>query len=263
VVGHRPGRRRRRIFFLATVALTVATAASCAGSAASPTPGQLAAGTAESPPAASTNPAGPVAVPDGLPAGVPAPPAASKQLITVTAASSTSTDAVLQGWQRDGAGAWTRVIGPVTVRVGRQGIGVAHEGLDRTPAGTFGVPSAFGRAADPGTRMPYAQVGERDWWVSDVASPLYNTHRQCTPGGCPFNEQVSENLGRVGPSYDHAIVIGYNTSPVTPGAGSAFFLHVDAGIVSQGCVSVRRETVIALLRWLDPTAQPVITIGVR
>lgn len=270
MVGHRPGRRRRRIFLLAAAALTaavVATLASCANPAPSPTPGQLLAGTVEPTTTATTataaaRTAGPDATLGGPPAGVPAPPAATKQLITVTAASATSTDAVLQSWQRDDAGAWTRALGPVPVRVGRQGIGEAREGTDRTPAGMFGLPSAFGRAPGPGTRMPYAQVGESDWWVSDVTAPTYNTHQRCAPGSCPFNEKASENLGRVGPSYDYAIVIGYNTAPVTPGAGSAFFLHVDAGIVSQGCVVAGRDTVIALLRWLDPAAQPMITIGI-
>ena len=32
--------------------------------------------------------------------------------------------------------------------------------------------SAFGRALNPGTALPYRVVDKQDWWVSDVNSPL-------------------------------------------------------------------------------------------
>jgi L,D-peptidoglycan transpeptidase YkuD (ErfK/YbiS/YcfS/YnhG family) len=109
--------------------------------------------------------------------------------------------------------------------------------------------------------MPYRKVGTSDWWVSDPRSPAYNTYRHCTPGSCGFDESAGENLGQAGASYDYALVIGYNTVPVRKGAGSAFFVHVDAGAASQGCVEVPRATQLALLRWLDPAQRPRITIG--
>jgi hypothetical protein len=46
--------------------------------------------------------------------------------------------------------------------------------------------------------------------------------------------------------------------PAPPADSAQLILHVDAGIVSAGCVVVGRETVIALLRRLDPAARPVI-----
>lgn len=197
----------------------------------------------------------------GLPPGVPVPPAGSNQLVTVLVPSTGSTSGVLRGWHRESGGQWASVLGPVTVRVGTDGVGAAREGVNRTPRGTFDLPSAFGRAPNPGTRMPYRQVGTSDWWVSDTHSPSYNTYRHCAPGTCDFNESAGENLGRAGPSYDHAVVIGYNTAPARPGAGSAFFVHVDAGVPSQGCVEVPRASEVALLRWLDPAQHPRITIG--
>jgi L,D-peptidoglycan transpeptidase YkuD (ErfK/YbiS/YcfS/YnhG family) len=198
----------------------------------------------------------------GLPAGVAVPPPGTDQLVTVLVAGPGSTTGTLQGWQRTGGG-WSSAVAPVTVRVGTQGVGPTHEGMNRTPVGTFGLPSAFGRQANPGTRMPYRQVGDSDWWVSDPNSPQYNTYQHCAPGTCPFDEKDGENLGRVGTSYDYAVVIGYNTAPVRPGAGSAFFVHVDAGIPSEGCVETPRNSVVALLKWLDPSRRPVITIGYR
>jgi L,D-peptidoglycan transpeptidase YkuD (ErfK/YbiS/YcfS/YnhG family) len=197
----------------------------------------------------------------GLPPGVPVPPAGTSQLVTVLVPTARSTSGVLRGWRRESGGQWTSVLGPVTVRVGTAGVGATQEGTSRTPRGTFDLPSAFGRQPNPGTRMLYRQVGTSDWWVSDPHSPSYNTYRHCAPGTCDFNESAGENLGRAGPSYDYAVVIGYNTTPVRPGAGSAFFVHVDAGVPSQGCVEVPRTAEVALLRWLDPAQHPRITIG--
>ncbi|TSD93440.1 L,D-transpeptidase family protein [Skermania sp. ID1734] len=195
-----------------------------------------------------------------MPAGVPVPPAGTNQVVTVLVPNAASSTATLQTWQRAGSG-WQSVLGPLRVRVGTAGVGETHEGLNRTPSGTFGLPSAFGRLPNPGTRLSYRQVTDADWWVSDTHSPAYNTYQHCVPGTCPFNEQAGEDLGTSGASYDYAVVIGYNTDPVVSGAGSAFFLHVDAGVPSEGCVEVPRGDVVTLLRWLDPAQQPRISIG--
>jgi L,D-peptidoglycan transpeptidase YkuD (ErfK/YbiS/YcfS/YnhG family) len=182
-------------------------------------------------------------------------------VITVVGASSGSTTAQLTAWARSGTG-WTRAIGPITANVGGAGIGRASETTSRTPAGVFGLTEAFGILADNGTRLPYRRVDTSDWWVSDVNSPAYNTHDRCAPGTCPFNEAAGENLGRAGAAYNHAVVIDYNRFPVTPGAGSAFFLHVSTGGATAGCVAVPAASLDALMRWLDPAQHPVIDIGV-
>ncbi|HWN33390.1 MAG TPA: L,D-transpeptidase family protein [Pseudonocardia sp.] len=196
-----------------------------------------------------------------LPTGVPEPPAGSDQLVTVLVPATTSTAGTLRAWQRAPGGGWTSVLGPVRIRVGTAGVGSASEGVNRTPRGTFTLDQAFGRQPNPGTALPYRKVGDSDWWVSDAKSPAYNTFRSCAPGSCGFDESAGENLGQAGPSYDYAMVIGYNTSPVRAGAGSAFFVHVDAGVQSAGCVEVPRASVLTLLRWLAPGQRPRITIG--
>jgi L,D-peptidoglycan transpeptidase YkuD (ErfK/YbiS/YcfS/YnhG family) len=210
-------------------------------------------------PLAVSAPAGPVRT--GLPEGVPVPPAGTDQLVTVLVPAAASTGGVLRAWQRGPGGAWNATLGPVRVRVGAQGIGQAREGLSRTPRGTYSLAQAFGRQQNPGTKLPYRTVGNNDWWVSDPKSAAYNTYRNCAPGSCPFNESAGENLGRAGAAYDYAAVIGYNTAPVRPGAGSAFFMHVDTGKPTAGCVAVPRASEVALLRWLDPAKHPQITIG--
>ncbi|MGY1650433.1 L,D-transpeptidase family protein [Geodermatophilus sp. SYSU D01119] len=244
-----------------------------------PAVGQVARVTAVPPPEVAPAAGGVVAEVAAAPAPAPAAPEAerpaepapgvlpldvdaggSAQVVTVVAASSGATTAELTAWEL-GATGWTAVLGPWPARVGSAGIGAAREGSTRTPAGTFALPEAFGRAADPGSGLPYRQVDAEDWWVSDVASPLYNQHARCAAGTCPFDERAGENLLAAGAVYDHAVVIGYNSGG-TPGAGSAFFLHVTNGAPTAGCVAVERGRLQALLRWLDPAAGPLVAIGI-
>ncbi|HEX8081037.1 MAG TPA: L,D-transpeptidase family protein [Jatrophihabitans sp.] len=180
------------------------------------------------------------------------------QVITVQAASSTSTTARLELWQRSSLGGFWRAAGPVTAYVGRSGVGQTREGLGRTPAGVFGLTQAFGNQPNNGTKLPYFQAGRNDWWNGNVYSPVYNTHvvQSYSPGG------ASENLYTMGPVYAHAVVIDYNRFPVVPGAGSAFFLHIDNGRPTAGCVAVSSASLDSIMRWLNPAANPVISIGV-
>ncbi|MEO6502132.1 MAG: L,D-transpeptidase family protein [Jatrophihabitantaceae bacterium] len=190
----------------------------------------------------------------------PAASAASQpnQVITVQASTSTSTTARLDLWQRSSLGGFWHAAGPVTAYVGHQGVGQASEGLGRTPAGVFGLTQAFGNQPNNGTRLPYFQAGRNDWWSSNVSSPNYNTHvvQATSPG------RASENLYYTGPVYAHAVVIDYNRFPVVPGAGSAFFLHIANGQPTLGCVAVDSASLDSIMRWLTPTAHPVISIGV-
>jgi L,D-peptidoglycan transpeptidase YkuD (ErfK/YbiS/YcfS/YnhG family) len=195
----------------------------------------------------------------GLPLSVAS--GASTQVITVVATSPTATTAQLTAWQ-PGPQGWVRALGPVTASIGSGGIGAASEGSTRTPAGTFPLTEAFGRAANPGTALPYRVVDGNDWWVSDVGSGLYNQHARCAPGTCPFDESAGENLDAQGAVYDHAVVIDYNRAG-TPGAGSAFFLHVTDNRPTAGCVAIARTSLVSLMRWLDPARLPLIALGVR
>ena len=195
-----------------------------------------------------------------VPRAVTALGAGTTQAIVVDAPSARSTTATVTGWERRG-GSWVVARGPVAAHLGAAGIGPSSESAERTPAGTFGITRAFGRAANPGTALPYDRVGANDWWVSDTASPQYNTHQRCRPGTCTFDEKASENLQAAGPAYDHAIVIDANTHPVRPGAGSAYFLHIGS-VPTAGCVAAPRAEVVGLLRWLRPGAHPMMVLGV-
>ena len=193
------------------------------------------------------------------PAGtaLPLPVAArpSTQVVTVVAPSAGSTRATVTAWQR-GPGGWTAVVGPVSARIGRDGVGTASETTSRTPAGTFTLTEAFGRLGDPGTRLPYTKIRPDDFWVSDAGS-RYNEFYECL-SACPS----AERLWDAGSSYNYAVVIDYNRWPAVPGAGSAFFLHVKNGYPTAGCVAISQSSLAAIMRWLDPAARPLIAIGV-
>jgi hypothetical protein len=66
----------------------------------------------------------------------------------------------------------------------------------------------------------------------------------------------------MGAVYAHAVVIDYNRFPVRAGAGSAFFLHVTNGRPTAGCVAIASSSLDYVMRWLNPAAHPVISIGV-
>jgi L,D-peptidoglycan transpeptidase YkuD (ErfK/YbiS/YcfS/YnhG family) len=141
-------------------------------------------------------------------------------------------------------------------------VGTASEDTSRTPAGTFTLSEGFGRAGNPGTALPYRVIDAADWWVSDRTSGLYNQHARCAPGTCPFSERAGEHLLDAGSSYNYAVVIDYNRWPAVAGKGSAFFLHVTNGAATAGCVAVPQSSLVAILKWLDPAARPLISIGV-
>ena len=188
-------------------------------------------------------------------------PADSDQVVTVTVASKEATTGVLEAWERQGE-QFVKVHGPTEVFVGSDGVGQAKEGVSRTPQGVFSLTETFGTAENPGALLPYKQVGLSDWWVGDPESDAYNQQRTCEPGAdCGFDQSDSEHLAAI-PVDKYAIVIDYNRDPVTPGAGSAFFMHLSNDESTGGCVSMPETDVVWLLQWLNPALNPVVDIDV-
>ena len=150
----------------------------------------------------------------------------------------------------------------MTAHLGSEGVGTPSEDHSRTPLGTYGLTEAFGRQPDPGTSLPYSQVTNRDWWVSDRYSAKYNTHQICAASSCPFNTAAGENLYNAGPVYDYAVVMDVNRWPAISGGGSAYFLHVTNGGSTAGCVAINEVTLVSIMRWLAPAGHPRIAIGI-
>jgi L,D-peptidoglycan transpeptidase YkuD (ErfK/YbiS/YcfS/YnhG family) len=180
------------------------------------------------------------------------------QVITVEARSASSRQAVLRTWRLASDGRYVQVFPPVLAWVGVNGVRPTREGLGRTPVGIFTMTEAFGNQGDNGTRLPYVHVGPDDWWDENPASPSYNrlVVSSVSPGG------GSENLYDAGVAYAHAVVINYNMNPVVKGAGSGFFLHVSFGAATEGCVAIPESQLDQVMRWLNPSEHPVISINV-
>ena len=180
----------------------------------------------------------------------------SSQWIIVGVPAANATTGTLTAFQRVGQ-EWKVVLGPTPAKVGELGVGAPADGVYRTPEGTFGFDQAFGRQPNPGTKMPYFQATDQDWWDEDPKSPGYNTHVRS--GGQP--SAIAENLYDSGPVYDYAVNITSNPNRI-PGKLAGIFLHVSDGDPTWGCVAIGRDEMRSILNWLDPAANPQITIGV-
>jgi L,D-peptidoglycan transpeptidase YkuD (ErfK/YbiS/YcfS/YnhG family) len=238
--------------------------------AAPPTTAQPSIGKSPSPSPSST--ASPVS---GAPAGSsqgggPATGGAASsqaQLITVTASGYGSTVATFDAYQRNSQGGWQQVFGPWQADVGYNGVaaqGQKREGDGRTPSGTFGFSFFFGDQADPGGfQFPFRQATPSDYWDDDPSSANYNQWVDTSEQGAGAAGSNPEPMFDE-PSYDYGAVIAYNTDPVvsSPPMGSAIFLHVSTGQPTAGCVSLPESDLMQVLKWLDPSDNPLIQIGV-
>lgn len=206
--------------------------------------------------------------------------ATSGQVIVVTAASATTSYGTLRAYERDGEGGWTQVVGATPARLGWSGLAPAaqrRQGTGKTPAGTFGIVSAFGRKADPGTRLAYRQVDRNDAWTYNPRDPsTYNIFQSVNRSWSSYGGYV-EHLWSYGSQYDYVSVLDYNLpdgritagpdgvrrtdKPADTRAGGGIFLHVTNEKATAGCIAIPQDTMRQVLRWLDPDRKPVIVIG--
>lgn len=142
-------------------------------------------------------------------------------------------------------GVWTEIL-RTDGFVGSNGVGEASEFTSATPQGTFPLYFAFGINPDPGTKVPYLQVDEYDYWVGDSSSPLYNQYARAD-SDTDWDKSKSERIIDYPTAYGYCLFIGYNIEGV-PGKGSCFFLHCSNGRPTAGCVSVPESDMAFILR---------------
>lgn len=172
-------------------------------------------------------------------------------------ASDTQRRVKLSLWQFEN-NRWRGIYTRVDAIVGRSGIapqGQKKEGDGRTPSGTFELGPAFGYAPSIETRLDYRQADTNDFWVDDPASAQYNQWVHGTPQASSW-----EDMRRKDDLYKMGIVIGYNTAPIVPGAGSAIFMHIWRRYdhPTAGCVALSQKNLRRILRHLDKNLNPVI-----
>jgi L,D-peptidoglycan transpeptidase YkuD (ErfK/YbiS/YcfS/YnhG family) len=201
------------------------------------------------------------ACPANLASSLDTPPSA-RQLITVEATIARTTHAELRTWRRNDR-CWVATAGPYAARLGRNGLSSnRREGDGTTPTGTYRIGrTMYGNEPDPGVRFAYRRLRCGDWWDEDWASPTYNSFQHVACGKKPAFAGESEGMWQQPRPYPYLAVIEYNTRPAVPGRGSGIFLHAQTGGPTIGCVSLRRDQLVAVLRWLRPADVPVIAIG--
>jgi L,D-peptidoglycan transpeptidase YkuD (ErfK/YbiS/YcfS/YnhG family) len=171
-----------------------------------------------------------------VPSGISA-----QQVVLVDSSGSSAT---VRACRRSG-GRYLLDLGPYNGHVGRNGVSWSkREGDLRTPAGTYPLRGGFGARGNPGLAMGWFRVDASDVWVDDSGSSLYNSHQRKPVNG---RWDSAENLLNT-QAYNYAQVVGYNEA-LTPGKGSAIFLHVDTGGGTAGCVSLPTDALLTVLRW--------------
>jgi L,D-peptidoglycan transpeptidase YkuD (ErfK/YbiS/YcfS/YnhG family) len=135
--------------------------------------------------------------------------------------------------------------------LGRGGIREAadkREGDGATPLGQWpirGVLLRPDRGLLPPAHLPWRWLRENDGWSDDLRDPVYNR-----PVRHP-HAFSAERLWREDGLYDAIVLLGHNDAPPVAGQGSAIFLHLRVGDVTEGCVAVPRETMAELLATIE------------
>ncbi len=137
------------------------------------------------------------------------------------------------GWVKGGAWwAWG----------GSGGWGKTGQGDRRSPTGVFSLKDAGGYYGNPGTRLRY--FSNRGGF-----STIMNGRRV----------------------FSYVLSVGYNhidgmsplskRTPAPISKGNNIWIHEGHGSYSAGCLGASRTAVVAMLRWVNPAAQPVILMG--
>ncbi len=160
---------------------------------------------------------------------------------------------------------WNEIAKPYQVNLGINGIapdGQKVEGDLKTPSGYFPLPFVFGYQKDIETEMEFLVINQRHVWVCDKSDKKYNEIVEDNDGTY-LNNRINERLRRLDNLNKYAIVIGYNMSPVIKGKGSAIFIHVERHVNHRtaGCISMPEDSIVSLIKWLNPALSPHIYIS--
>ena len=178
----------------------------------------------------------------------------NKQLILVTSNGYNTSNAEIRTFEKNSKGKWVPVL-TAKGYIGKYGFAKEKdmkEGGKKSPTGKYTIGTAFGRKANPGTKLNYRKITADDVWVDDPKSKLYNTwqSRKKTKG----QWKSAENMDIA--AYTYGFVINYNTKR-TPYKGSAIFFHI-GNSYTLGCTATSETNVKKILKWLDPKKKPVI-----
>jgi len=198
-----------------------------------------------------------------------------QQLLLVTSPDWESSDGYLYAFEY-GKDGWQRALPAITVSLGRNGsawgLGLhplqvgrrdKREGDACSPAGLFGMGTAFGFAPHIDSRWPYQPMHARHYCVDRVDSPFYNQIVDCEHVAWADVNGSSEIMrpdlhGKSDdPCYQLGLVIKHNPKRLAH-YGSCIFAHVwrEPGYPTAGCTAMSVEDMRALLAWLTLESHP-------
>lgn len=209
-----------------------------------------------------------------LAAGRASPAPVARQLLVVTTPAWDSVSGTLRRYERSGAGAPWRAVGPpVPIVVGQTGLAWGddalgrraephkREGDGRAPAGRFTLGTAFGFAPPAEmsrVHLPYRQLADDTECVDDSTSVHYNT--LIDRSAAKRVDWASAERMRTIDLYRLGVVVRYNADPVRRARGSCIFLHIwrAAGSPTAGCTAMPADDLQAVVEWLDPSRHPML-----
>jgi L,D-peptidoglycan transpeptidase YkuD (ErfK/YbiS/YcfS/YnhG family) len=201
---------------------------------------------------------------------------ACSQLLLCLAADWDAPFGRLQRFERRPAGGWVALGSALPVSLGRAGLAwgrglhppmpgrMKREGDGRAPAGVFAIGALFGYAAPDSpfaraAKLPYLHASANLKAIDDPASLHYNRIVELSAIAQP--DWIScEDMLRGDQRYAVGAVVGHNTEPAVPGAGSCIFLHVWAapGVPTAGCTALSLAAMTEIAGWLDGAAAPLL-----
>lgn len=194
----------------------------------------------------------------------------ARRLLVVTTPDMTAPTGTGQLWKRAPGADWQPVGGPVSMTVGRNGLGWSHdqtalargaepvkrEGDGRTPAGIFAAGDAFGTGPSLLPKGHRRTLTKGTACVDDVRSPAYNTITVK-----PLGNGISHEKMWTIPQYRQGLVIRNATSAAKRG-GSCIFLHIwkAPGKPTSGCIAAQESHVEAVQLLFDglPSAVAIL-----
>ena len=205
-------------------------------------------------------------------------PASCRAVLVAQPESWDSQSSLLQLYRRiTSTSPWSSTGAPIQVHLGRRGLAWGRglhpiqpgiqkkEGDKKSPAGLFELGSIlYGYDTQAGLpHWRYRQVTDRDLWIEDPSSPLYNRHLILSPHQ-PFPPGELYHLMRQSdPAHALKLFIRHNAPPnALPGAGSAIFFHLCRGplSVTTGCTSMEESDLRQLLQNFNPADEPVYVL---